>query len=300
MKTDFEVIIIGGSYSGLSAAMALGRSLRNVLVIDSGQPCNAQSPHSHNFITQDGETPAAIAAKAREQILRYPIVQFKNDKVTNTEKAGDSFIITTENGETFTTRKLLLAAGVRDIFHDIKGLAQCWGITVVHCPYCHGYEARGQKTAILANGDAAMHYAQLLLQLTDKLEIFTNGPAEFSAEQKLKLQKHNIAITEIPVKEILHNEGKLYALVLEDGTTHDFEAVYYRAAFKQHSGAAAQLECTLDEFGIITVDAMQKTSVPGVFAAGDCCSMMRAVANAVAAGNKAGAMINFELAAESF
>ncbi|MEL6971969.1 MAG: NAD(P)/FAD-dependent oxidoreductase, partial [Bacteroidota bacterium] len=155
MKSNngFDVIIVGGSYSGLSAAMALGRSLRNILIIDSGLPCNRQTPHSHNFITQDGEQPAAIAEKAKAQVLNYDTIRFLHGKAISGKKTENGFTITTQKEETFTAKKLVFATGVKDIMPDIGGFSACWGISVIHCPYCHGYEVKNEKTGILANGD---------------------------------------------------------------------------------------------------------------------------------------------------
>jgi thioredoxin reductase len=179
MEKDFEVIIIGGSFSGLSAAMALGRSLRNVLIIDGQKPCNRFTPHSHNFITHDGEAPATILEKAKKDVFQYPNVKYQADFVSESYKIESGFKVVTESGKTYTSKKLLFATGVKDILPEIKGLADCWGKSVIHCPYCHGYEARTQKTAILGNGDATFHYAMLVSQLTSKLTIFTNGKPEF-------------------------------------------------------------------------------------------------------------------------
>lgn len=297
---NYEAIIIGGSYSGLSAAMALGRATRSVLIIDSGLPCNRQTPHSHNFITHDGETPAAIAAKAREQVLAYPTVQLIKDKATAAGKIGSGFTITTESGKTFTAKKLLFATGVADIMPAIEGFADCWGISILHCPYCHGYEVRNQKTAILANGEAAYHYASLLSQWTTEITIFTNGPAVLKGEQQAKLEQHNIAIIEDEISQLQHTNGNLEAIVLKDGSRYDFTVMYSRPAITQHCDIPAQLGCSLDEHGLIIVNMLQKTNIPGVFASGDCTSPMRAVAMAVAGGMMAGAAINNEMAAENF
>src|SRR5690606_19368783 len=146
-------IIIGGSYAGLSAAMALGRSLRKVLIIDAGKPCNRQTPHSHNFITQDGKTPAEISSIARAQVAQYETVTFLSGFAVEGKKTNSGFEIKTEKGEIFESKKLILATGVKDIMSEIPGFAECWGISVIHCPYCHGYEVRNEKTGILANGD---------------------------------------------------------------------------------------------------------------------------------------------------
>ncbi|MEM7297910.1 MAG: NAD(P)/FAD-dependent oxidoreductase, partial [Bacteroidota bacterium] len=131
-KQDFDVIIIGGSYAGLSAAMALGRSLRNVLIIDSGLPCNRQTPHSHNFITQDGKTPSEIATAAKSQVLEYDTVQFLEDLASSGKRIAHGFEVLTASGKKVTAKKLVFATGIKDIMPEIKGFADCWGISVVH------------------------------------------------------------------------------------------------------------------------------------------------------------------------
>jgi len=156
-----DVIIIGGSYAGLSAAMTLGRSMRKVLIIDSGKPCNRQTPYSHNFITHDGETPAAIAQKAREQVLKYPTVQLVNDTALRASKNENGFEIITASEAAYNTTKIIFATGVLDIMPDIKGFAECWGISILHCPYCHGYEVKDKPLGIIANGDVAKTHSAL-------------------------------------------------------------------------------------------------------------------------------------------
>ena len=299
-RNHFDVIIIGGSYAGLSAAMALGRSLRNLLVIDSGLPCNRQTPHSHNFLTQDGERPAAIAAKAKEQVLQYPTVTFLEGLAVSGKKEDNSFTIILQSGETYSARKLLFATGLRDLFPPIKGLAECWGISVIHCPYCHGYEARGLKTGILANGERAFHLASLVRNLTDSVTLLTAGKPEFSLEQISKLKNRNIPIIETGVTEVIHNNGQVKELVFKDGSGEPFEAVYAAIPFEQHSDIPEALGCELTEQGYLKVDMLQKTTVAGVFACGDNTSMMRSVAAAVAGGNLAGAAINREITEEDF
>lgn len=295
-----EVIILGGSYAGLSAAMALGRSLRNVLIIDNGLPCNRQTPHSHNFLTQDGEKPAEIARKAKEQVLAYSTVHWLEDTAVKGEKTQHGFLITTASGKSFTAKKLVVATGVKDNLPDIKGLAACWGISVVHCPYCHGYEFRNQKTGILANGDKAIHLASLVKNLTDDLTILTSGKADFSPEQQAKLEKHNIKVVELEIVEIEHDGGVLKNLLLIDGSKAGFDAVYAAVPFEQHSHIPAALGCELTEHHHIQIDHLQRTSVPGVYACGDNSSGMRSVANAVSSGNLTGGMVNKELTDESF
>jgi thioredoxin reductase len=296
----FDVIIIGGSYSGLSAAMALGRALRNVLIIDSGSPCNAQTPHSHNFITQDGETPNAIASKAREQVATYKTVQFHAGLAIRGEKTELGYEITTETGDLFAAKKLIFATGVKDLMPEIKGADSCWGISMIHCPYCHGYEVRNEKTGILANGEMAFEFSKLILNWTKELSLFTNGKSTLSNEQTLKLKEHGVDLIEKEIEAFEHTNGFIKEVHFKDGSTTNLKAMYAKLPFVQHSDIPKNLGCSITEQGFIEVDAFQKTSIPGIYACGDNCTPMRSVANAVAMGTLAGAMLNRELVDESF
>ncbi len=296
----FDVIIIGGSYSGLSAAMSLGRALRNVLIIDSGKPCNLQTPHSHNFITQDGKTPNEIATLAKQQVEKYTTVQFYNGKATIGQKTENGFELTTDTNLTFTAKKLIFATGVKDIMPDIKGFSECWGISIIHCPYCHGYEYNNDKTGILANGDVAFELGKLINNWTKNLFIFTNGTSTLSEEQLLKLTKHNIKIIEKEIDYFSHTGGHIEAVVFKDGTTEIIQALYARPKFVQQCEIPAMLHCELTENNHIKIDAFQKASQHGIFACGDNSSMMRSLSYAVAMGGVAGAMANRELIEEEF
>lgn len=297
---DYDVIIIGGSYAGLSAAMALGRALRKVLIIDSGLPCNSQTPHSHNFITQDGEKPGEIAAKAKAQVLKYHTVNFVHDLAINGRKDKNVYTITLKSGEEFSAKKLVFATGVKDNMPDIDGFAACWGISVIHCPYCHGYEVKGEKTGILANGDFAMHYVQLIRNWTNDLTLLSNGKPILTSEQLGKIEKHNIKVIEKEIAYLQHKNGQLQRVVFKDNSSVELKAIYSRPDFEQHCKIPEVLGCELTEQGHILVDMFQKTSLDNVFACGDSASPMRSVANAVASGNMAGAMINNILTEEEF
>lgn len=298
--TNFDVIIIGGSYAGLSAGMSLGRSLRKVLIIDSGKPCNRQTPHSHNFITHDGEKPAVIAQKAKEQVLQYDTVQFIDDFVSGGKKTENGFTVTTQSGRVFNAKKIIFASGVKDTIPDIKGFADCWGISVIHCPYCHGYEFKSKKTAIMANAERAFHLAMLVNNLTDDITIIAPSVSEFTEEQLFKLKTHNIEIITKTITEIQHEEGFVQHVVFEDGEKRSFEAVYAGIPFEQSAALPFELGCELTEMGHIKIDAFQKTTIEGIFACGDNSSPMRSVANAVHAGNLTGAMVNAEITKERF
>lgn len=299
---NFDVIIIGGSYAGLSAALALGRALRNVLIIDSGAPCNRQTPHSHNFLTQDGEQPAVIAKKAKTQVLKYSTVTFMNRLAVSGRQTGNpstgqagGFAVSTQTGEIFEAKQLILATGVKDIMPSIKGFPECWGISVIHCPYCHGYEVRNERTGILANGDIAFHYAQLILNWTTELTIFTNGRSTLTPEQHDKIAGHHIPIIEKEIACLEHQNGRVQQVVFKDGSAFALKALYSRPGFEQHCPVPDMLGCELTEQGLIKTDMFQQTTVAGVFACGDNASPMRSVANAVATGNMAGAVANNQL-----
>ena len=297
---DFEVIIVGGSYAGLSAAMALGRSLRNVLVIDSGLPCNWQTPHSHNFLTQDGKTPHEISTLAKQQVEKYETVKFYKGLASSATKTGNGFEITTSTSDKFTAKKLIFATGIKDIMPDIKGFAACWGISVIHCPYCHGYEYRKQNTAILANGAKAYHLATLVNNLTDNITILTTGKADFDSAQIEQLDKRNIKIVETNISELGNKNGQIKHVVFDDGTKMDFDVAYAAIPFLQHSDIPVLLGCELTEQGYLKIDDLHKTPIQGVYACGDNSNRMRSVANAVYSGNLTGAVVNGELVNEQF
>ncbi len=299
-NNSFDAIIIGGSYAGLSAATSLGRSLRRVLVIDSGAPCNRQTPYSHNFITHDGTPPQEISALAKAQVAKHDTVQFFSGVAAGAAEAPGGFMVETEAGEKFFARKIILATGVQDVMPDINGFAECWGISVIHCPYCHGYEYHGRPTGIMANGDRAIHIASLVSNLTDDLMVLTSGALDFSAVQTAQLEQAGIPVLPTGIVELEHRDGRLRAAVFADGSRRAFDAVYAAIPFVQHSHIPKALGCEITEQGYIGVNAFQQTSVRGVFACGDNSTMMRAVTAAIAAGNLAGAMLNKELCVEQF
>jgi len=296
----YDVIIIGGSYAGLSAAMALGRSLKSVLIIDSGLPCNRQTPHSHNFITQDGVKPAAISEKAKAQVMKYDTVKFLGGVASDGTKTENGFTVRTREGEEFSAEKLIFASGIKDIMPDIKGFSDCWGISVIHCPYCHGYEYRGQRTAVIANGEKAFHLASLISNLTSDITILTAGKAGFNDEQTSALKRRGISIIENEISEIEHENGRVKNVVFRGIGKIEFDAVYAAVQFEQHSDIPASLGCELTETGHLKIDSSQQTTVEGVYACGDNSSALRTVANAVYSGNLAGSMVNRKLTEERF
>ncbi|RFZ84199.1 NAD(P)/FAD-dependent oxidoreductase [Mucilaginibacter terrenus] len=299
MKTNFDVVIIGGSYAGLSAAMALGRALRDVLIVDSGKPCNRQTPHAHNFITHDGDKPATIAQTALQQVLDYPTIGLKSALALGAVKEDNLFKIMTDDG-VFTARKILFATGILDIMPDIPGFDDCWGISVLHCPYCHGYEVRNEPTALFANGEIAYEFGKIINHWTKELTLLTNGPSQLTPQQIADLRRHKINIIEEPLTEVVHEGGYLRNLRFADGSSLKVNAIYAKLPIQQHCSLPQALGCELTEAGFIKIDEFQSTSVAGVFAAGDNTTMFRSLPIAIAAGNKAGALINHQLIQEDF
>lgn len=295
-----DILIIGGSYAGLSAAMTLGRALRRVLIVDGGQPCNRQTPYSHNFITQDGSTPAEIANKAREQVLKYPGVNLLNDLVVKVTGTNNNFEARTSGGLIIKAKKLLFTTGIRDIFPDISGFAECWGISVIHCPYCHGYEYHGQRTGILMHGEPAFEFAKMIRNWTEKLTIFTNGKSDITDVQLALLQGKGVGVDDRTFREIAHSKGKVSKILFENGEEEMVDALYARLPFVQHTDLPENLGCELTEMGHIKTDDWKRTTIPGIYAAGDSTTPMRSVSNAVGTGTTAGAYINLDMVADDW
>jgi len=296
----YDVIIVGGSYSGLAAGMALGRALKKVLIIDGGKPCNAQTPHSHNFLTQDGKAPSEIATLAKQQVEKYDTITFFEGLATNGTKTENGFEIQVTSGESFQANKLIFATGIKDEMPNIEGFSDCWGISMLHCPYCHGYEVRNEKTGILGNGEHGNELAQLISNWTNDLTLFTNGKSNLTLEQTEKLEKRKINIVEKEIQKLEHKNGYLQNIIFKDQTKIEVKAMYSRNSFEQHCTIPEALGCELNDEGYIKVNPFQETSVDGVYACGDATTRLRSVANSVAMGTAAGMMASKKMILEQF
>ncbi|MFW0715772.1 NAD(P)/FAD-dependent oxidoreductase [Pedobacter sp. N23S346] len=297
---DFDVIIIGGSYAGLSAALTLGRATRKVLIVDSGEPCNRQTPHSHNFLTHDGDTPAEISEQAKAEVLRYPTVKFIDGYVDTARKTTEGFSINLKTGETFSARKILLSTGLKDTLPDINGFSECWGITVIHCPYCHGYEVKNEKVGLMMNGDHAFEMAKTISLWNSDLTLLTNGKSQLTNEQTEKLTSKSIKIIEAEIVELEHKDGILENVILSTGEKVALKALYARSAVSQHVNFDIQLGFELTELNTIKINEQHETTAKGVYAAGDSTTLMRSLSIINASGTMAGIMINREILAEDF
>jgi thioredoxin reductase len=289
----YDVLIIGGSYAGLQGALTLARSLRKVLIVDSGEPCNRYAVHSHNFLTQDGTEIEQLAHIAKQQVLAYPTVSFKEAKIQSVQKEDNVFIAVDTAGTIYRSRKLLLATGLTDIMPDIKGFRECWGKSIVHCPYCHGYELRGKKLGLMTFGAAAKDFLPLVYHLSTDLTLFMDeNPSEETAKF---LQRTEACLIRSDISEVLHDNGSLYAVITRDGERYALDALFVSLRSEQNLDIAKQLDCCVDDKGFIESDIVCKTNIEGVYAAGDCTTAMRSLPAAVAAGYKAGIGIHYEL-----
>ena len=297
----FEVIIMGGSYAGVSAALILARSYRRVLIIDSGNSGNMKVSKIYNFITHDNEPPANIIKIAKQQVLKYRTVKFIYDKVISLTQDKGLFYIESKLGEKYTAKKILCATGISDKAGNIAGFDECRGISIIHCPYWQGYEYKNQVIGILGNGNAAYEAARLLTTWTKKIVIFTNGNSILSEDQINTLNKYKVNIIETKITRFIHNNGQLKNIIFIDNSTYKLNALYTKIPFKQACDLPAiGLGCTLTEEGLIQVDSWQRTSVYGVFAAGDNSFPEKAISLSVASGTTAGMYINHELTEEAF
>jgi thioredoxin reductase len=297
-NTIHDVIIIGGSYAGLSAAMQLGRARRDVLIIDEGLRRNRFAAHSHGFLTQDGVDPAIIAAEARAQVLKYPTIQWlparahAARRVDEAGSTGPGFEVIV--GDTrHLSRRLLLATGVRDILPEIPGLIERWGKSVFHCPYCHGYELDHGRIGVIAGSEISMHHA-LMLPDWGPTTLLVNDAFNPDAAQLAALASRGTSVERSRVKAITGHAD----IELADGRTLSFAGLFALAPFELSGPFSEQLGLELEQGPIGTIiktDLVKETSMPGVFACGDAARMMASVALSVGDGNLAGAGLHRSL-----
>ena len=289
----YDVIIVGGSYAGLSAGLQLARARRKVLVIDAGQRRNRFAATSHGFLGQDGQAPGIIAAEGRSQLMEYPSVTWVQDTVVEASGELDGFSVRTQcNGE-LKARRVILATGVVDELPAIEGLQERWGTRVFHCPYCHGYELDRGRIGVLATSPLAMHHA-LMLPDWGTTTLFTNGVFAPDAQQQAQLDRRGVSVESGAVRRL---SGERIDLELEDGRVFNLDGVFTLARTRI-SPLAAQLGCELSEgpSGLyVHTNETRQTSVPGVFACGDTSLAAGSVALAVGEGVRAGTGTHFSL-----
>lgn len=287
---DYDVIVVGGSFAGLSATMQLARARKAVLVIDTGSPRNRFASASHAFPGQDGRKPFDIIASLRGEVAAYPTVSFQDVAAIQIKRAGAGFEVSLANGDQVCARRIILAYGVRDNLPDLPGLSERWGVSVLHCPYCHGFELNQRPVGVLARDEMALHQAMLLPDW-GQTTLFTQGNIALTSDQTTMLAARGVHIEETVVEALVGEGLTLNAVRLVDQRMIPLAGLFLAPKTSPVCDLADQLGCALKDGPTgpyLAVDEMQATSVLGVFAAGDLASPMPNATLAAAAGVKAG------------
>lgn len=296
MDKIWDCVIVGGGAAGLSAALVLGRARRATLVVDAGAQSNLAAHGIGGLLGFDGAPPARLYAKGRAELSAYPDVEVRQGEVVAAEVSEEGFAVELADGGVVRTRRVLLAMGMRYESPDVSGLPELWGRSVFHCPFCHGWEVRDKPLAVLADGDRAVHMATLLRGWSDDVVLLTGGPAELTDAHRARLAEAGVVVDERVVAGLRSAEGELDAVVFTDGTAMARGGLLIATTLHQRSALAAKLGVDFAAASpvsaeAIEIDAMYRTSVPGVFAAGDVSAQMPQVAAAIAAGSAAAASI---------
>jgi thioredoxin reductase len=292
METQYDVVIVGGGPAGLSAALALGRARKNVLLFDAGARRNAAAVHLHNFVTRDGTTPDEFRRIAREQLKEYSSVSVRDLRVDSISGARGKFLV---NGD-LEARRIILTTGMIDERLPIPGFAELWGKSIFQCPYCHGWEVREQRWAYLAASVEHLHFPFQLRAWTKDVVVFS--AVEVPAELRARLEAAGIKLEAAPVTRLVAREGKLEAIELANGKRVPTEVLFAHPPQRQLELVRA-LGVALDAEGFVKVDPMtRETSVPGIYAAGDLTTRLQAAIIAAGQGMQAAAVLNYELTTE--
>lgn len=300
MEQLVDVIIVGGGPAGLNAALILGRSRKNVLVIDEELPRNRVTKESHGFLTRDGVTPAQFRQIAREQISVYRSVQFVKDTVISAAGSDGHFEIVTAQGQTYTSKKILFAVGMKDRPLAISGLQEVYGKSAFVCPYCDGWELRDQTLALIVNSTTALHLAKTISGWSKQFTIFMQGAEELTIEEQAELAQHQIPIIYSPIQHIHSIEGMVQKIECEDGTLIACTGIFFTPELIAGSDVPQMLGCESADTGMMIVDEFGKTNIPGVYSAGDSASRKYQVVAAASLGSMAGVSINSELLEEAW
>ncbi|MCT7660258.1 NAD(P)/FAD-dependent oxidoreductase [Mycobacterium deserti] len=303
MESIWDCVIVGGGAAGLSAGLVLGRARRRTLLIDGGTQSNLPAHGIGGLLGHDGRPPAELYEMGRQELAAYPSVEVRSGEVRSGERGDDVFVLTLADGTRERTRRVLLATGMEYRPPAVPGLAELWGRSVFHCPFCHGWEVRDRPLGVLARGARAVHSALLLGGWSDDVVLLTDGPAELEDEDRARLAAAGITVDERQVAELVAENGELTAVGFTDGTSLARTGLLVATTMHQRSALAAQLGAEVGDptpvaQDPVAVDGMYRTAAPGVFAAGDLSVQMPQVAAAVASGSLAAAAVVQSLLAD--
>jgi thioredoxin reductase len=305
MDLIWDCIVVGGGASGLSAGLVLGRARRHALVVDAGNQSNLPAHGIGGLLGHDGRSPAELYEIGRRELAAYPSVEVRTGEVVSGERCEDEFVIELGDGRRERTRRVLLAMGMEYRPPSLPGLAELWGKSVFHCPFCHGWEMRDQSLAVFANGERAVHASLLLRGWSDDVVLLTDGAADLDDDDRARLATAGIAVDERPVAELAASNGELAAVVFSDGTRLKRSGLLVATTLHQRSRVAEQLGVAYGQptpvaEAPVEVDGLCRTSTPGVFAAGDLVAQMPQVAAAVAAGSLAATAVVQSLSSDDY
>ena len=301
----YDVVVIGGGAAGLSGALALARSRRSVLVVDSGEPRNAPAAHMHNYLGFDGRAPGELLAAGRAEVAGYG-AEFLDGRAESAVRDGDVFRVVLDGGREVAGRRLLVTTGLIDELPDVPGLAARWGRDVAHCPYCHGWEVRDRRIGVLAGGPLSVHQAQMWRQLSGQVLLLLNGTDRPGPEQAEELAARGIPVVGEPVAEVLVTDDRISGVRLTSGERIALDVIVAGPRFVARSGVLESLGLAAADFEMrgtvlgrhIPADPAGATAVPGVWVAGNVTNLGATVVVAAAGGQAAGAAINLDLIAE--
>jgi thioredoxin reductase len=296
MNTPYDVAVIGGGAAGLSAALVLTRARRSVVVIDSGRPRNAPAAHMQGFLSRDGLPPTELLRLGRAEVASYG-GQFLAGTVVRIRQTDGRFEVELADGAWIGARRVLLATGLTDQYADVPGLRERWGKDVLHCPYCHGYEVRDGLLGVLGGTPGAVEHALLIRQWSDDVVFFAHTSVVTDDEWE-QLRARTINVLEGPVAGLVVDEDRLQAVQLADGRVVARTALFVRPSFLANNDVLRALGGDVDAQGWPVVDATGRTSVPGVWAAGNAVNPRAQVITAAGEGSAAAIALNNDLVAE--
>jgi thioredoxin reductase len=290
-----DVVVVGGGAAGLSAALVLARSCRQVVLIDSGEPRNMAAETTHGFLTRDGVEPGELLAAGSAEVRRYG-AQVLADRVVDIAAVDGQFSVETEAEAVVAARAVVVATGLRDELPSIPGVREQWGKGVLHCPYCHGYEVRDAPLAVLggANRAFSVHQASLVRQWSDDVVFF---PREIvlSDDERRRLSVRGVDVVEGEVSRIILQDGDFRGLALASGQLVARTAVFVGPCFTPRDELLTRLRCAVGDDGWVAVDATGRTSVAGIWAAGNVADSPAQLIHAAAAGSRAAVAVNHYL-----